>query len=87
MRQTRQRMLRRPDGPSYEAVLDEIALRRLSAPPDVVAAQVQHLVASAREPRIIVRVLPVGAAIDGGYATPRSAFYVYTYSDPKSFLG
>ena len=33
-RQTRQRMLRRPDGPSYEVVLDEISVRRLPAPPE-----------------------------------------------------
>lgn len=81
-RQTRQRMLRRPDGPSYEVVLDEIAVRRLSAPPDVVVAQAQHLVACAREPKITVRVLPLDAAIDG-YVTPRSAFSVYTYPDPQ----
>ncbi|MGH3874745.1 MAG: helix-turn-helix domain-containing protein [Pseudonocardiaceae bacterium] len=81
-RQTRQRMLRRPDGPSYEVVLDEIALRRLSAPPEVVASQMQHLVACVREPKITVRVLPVDAAIDG-YVTPRSAFSVYAYFDSR----
>ncbi|MBV9315492.1 MAG: hypothetical protein JO100_17570 [Pseudonocardia sp.] len=31
-RQTRQRMLRRPDGPHYEVILDEVAVRRLDAP-------------------------------------------------------
>jgi transcriptional regulator with XRE-family HTH domain len=81
-RQTRQRMLRRPDGPSYEVVLDEIALRRLSAPPRVMAAQVEHLVACAREPNIAVRILPVDAAV-GGYVTPRSAFSLYTYPDER----
>lgn len=81
-RQTRQRMLRRPDGPSYEVVLDEIALRRVSAPPQVMAAQVEHLVASARAPKITVRVLPVDAAVDG-YVTPRSAFSLYTYPDQQ----
>ncbi|MGH3565753.1 MAG: helix-turn-helix domain-containing protein [Pseudonocardia sp.] len=80
-RQTRQRMLRRPDGPSYEVVLDEIALRRLSASPQVMAAQVQHLVGCAREPKITVRVLLAAAAVDG-YVTPRSAFSLYTYPDP-----
>lgn len=79
-RQTRQRMLRRPGGPSYEVVLDEIAVRRLSAPPAVVAAQVEHLVALASEPQITIRVLPVNAMIEG-YVTPRSAFSVYTYPD------
>lgn len=79
-RQTRQRMMRRPDGPSYEVVLDEIALRRLSAPPQVMAAQVEHLAACARESKITVRVLPVDAAVDG-YVAPRSAFSLYTYPD------
>lgn len=81
-RQTRHRMLRRPDGPTYEVVLDEIALRRLSAPPEVVASQVRHVVACASEPQITVRVLPVDAVIDG-YVTPRSAFSVYAYPDPR----
>ncbi|MGL5827065.1 MAG: helix-turn-helix domain-containing protein [Nocardioides sp.] len=81
-RQTRQRMLRRPDGPTYEVVLDEVALRRLSAPPAVMAGQVAHLVACTREPKITVRVLPVAAAVDG-YVTPRSAFSLYTYPNPQ----
>jgi transcriptional regulator with XRE-family HTH domain len=81
-RQTRQRMLRRPDGPSYEVVLDEIAVRRLSAPPEVVAAQLEHLVAVASEPRVTLRLLPVDATIDG-YVIPRSAFSLYTYPDAK----
>ncbi|MGQ0773183.1 MAG: helix-turn-helix domain-containing protein [Pseudonocardiales bacterium] len=80
-RQTRQRMLRRPDGPTYEVVLDEIAVRRLSAPSAVMAAQVAHLAACARELKITVRVLPVAAAVDG-YVTPRSPFSLYTYPDP-----
>lgn len=81
-RQTRQRMLRRPDGPSYEVVLDEIAVRRLAAPPVVVAAQLEHLVQVAGQPGITVRVLPVEALI-AGYVVPRSAFSLYTYPDPR----
>lgn len=81
-RQTRQRMLRRPDGPTYEVVLDELAVRRLSAPPEVVAAQLEHLVAAAGESRVTLRLLPVDATIDG-YVIPRSAFSLYTYPDAK----
>ncbi|MGI8307142.1 helix-turn-helix domain-containing protein [Saccharopolyspora hattusasensis] len=80
-RQTRQRMLRRPDGPSYEVVLDEVALRRLPAPPDVMVPQVEHLIAAASEEKVTVRVLPVDATIDD-YAIPRAAFSLYTYPDP-----
>jgi transcriptional regulator with XRE-family HTH domain len=81
-RQTRQRMLRRPDGPAYEVVLDEISVRRLPAPPEVVAAQLAHLVELAAQPGITVRVLPVEALI-AGYVVPRSAFSLYTYPDPR----
>src|SRR6266702_5611314 len=31
----RQRMLRRPGAPTYEVILDELAVRRLTAPPDI----------------------------------------------------
>lgn len=81
-RQMRQRMLRRPEGPSYEVVLDEIAVRRLPAPPQVMAAQLEHLIALAEEPKITVRVLPVSAQIEG-HVMPRSAFSLYTYPDPQ----
>jgi transcriptional regulator with XRE-family HTH domain len=31
----RQRMLRRPDGPVYDVILDEVAIRRPAAPPEI----------------------------------------------------
>lgn len=92
----RQRMLRRPGAPSYEVVIDEVAIRRPSAPPEVVRAQLHHLAAIATSestpagraggPRpsggqLTLRVLPVDARIDG-YTVPRSAFSIYAYPDP-----
>jgi len=79
----RQRMLRRPGAPAYEVILDEMAVRRLTAPPDVVKAQLYHLasVCNNGELDVTLRVLPVDARIKG-YAVPRSAFSVYTYADP-----
>lgn len=92
----RQRMLRRPGAPSYEVVIDEVAIRRLSAPPEIVKAQLHHLAAivtaedgpaggpSDPQPgsgELTLRVLPVDARIDG-YTVPRSAFSIYTYPDP-----
>jgi transcriptional regulator with XRE-family HTH domain len=92
----RQRMLRRPGAPSYEVVIDEVAIRRLSAPPEIVNAQLHHLAAAISAPehspadrpgsspphgQLTLRVLPVDARIDG-YAVPRSAFSIYTYADP-----
>lgn len=78
----RQRMLRRPGGPSYEVIIDEVAVRRMAAPAEVVSAQLYHLAATVNgSPQINVQVLPVHAAIDG-YNLPRSAFSLYTFADP-----
>lgn len=81
-RSGRQRMLRRPGGPTYDVIIDETALRRRAAPADIVTAQLQHITARVdTDPGTTVRVLPVGATIDH-YNLPRSAFSIYTFPDP-----
>lgn len=81
-RRGRQRMLRRPDGPSYEVVIDELAIRRRAAPDDVVRAQLYHICARVNgDPNTRVRVLPADASI-AGYRVPRSGFSLFTYPDP-----
>jgi transcriptional regulator with XRE-family HTH domain len=78
----RQRMLRRPGGPAYEVIIDELAIRRATAPPEVLKAQLYHIAATVNgSPKITSRVLPVAAAIDE-FSVPRSAFSIYTFSDP-----
>jgi len=78
----RQRMLRRPGGPDYEVVIDELAIRRAAAPWEVVKAQLYHIAATVNgSPKITARVLPIDARIEG-YIVPRSAFSVYTFNDP-----
>ena len=78
----RQRMLRRPGGPTYEVIVDEMAVTRLAAPPEVVKKQLYHLATSANgDPKVTVRVLPVHARIES-YAVPRCTFSIYTYPDP-----
>lgn len=78
----RQRMLRRPAGPTYEVVLDEVAVRRPSVPAEVMKAQLYHLTARVNlDPRVSLRVLPVVAEIEA-FSVPRSAFSVYTFADP-----
>ena len=78
----RQRMVRRPDGPTYDVVLDEVAIRRRSVPGEVMKAQIYHLTARANiDSRVSLRVLPVDAHIEA-YSVPRSAFSVYTFPDP-----
>jgi transcriptional regulator with XRE-family HTH domain len=81
-RTARQRMLRRPGGPSYELVLDEVAIRRPAAPAEIVRAQLYNVAARVnRDPKTSVRVLALGAIVEG-YSVPRSAFSIYTFADP-----
>ena len=62
-------MLRRPDGPSYDVVIDEVAIRRQAAPREIVRAQLYHVAARVNsDPKTSVRVLP--------------AFSIYTFADP-----
>ncbi len=78
----RQRMLRRPGAPSYEVIIDEVAVRRLAAPPDIVKKQLFHLATTCNgKPRVALRVLPVDARVDS-FSVPRCAFSIYTYPDP-----
>lgn len=78
----RQRMLRRPGGPTYHVILDELAVRRPTAPLEIMKAQLYHVAATVNgNDNINVQVLPVDAAIES-YRVPRSAFSLYTFSDP-----
>ena len=78
----RQRMLRRPGAPGYEVIIDEVAIRRLAAPPEVVKKQLYHLATTCNgKPGIALRVLPVDPRI-GSFTVPRCAFSIYTYPDP-----
>jgi len=78
----RQRMLRRPGAPGYEVIIDELAVRRLAAPPDVVKKQLYHLATAGNgRPAVTLRVLPVDARLDS-YAVPRCTFSLYAYPDP-----
>jgi hypothetical protein len=81
-RQTRQRMMMRAGGPSYEVVIDEVAIRRPLAPPEILAAQLRHLLQFRDHPRITVRLLPVDARLRD-YRVVRSAFSLYTYPGPQ----
>jgi transcriptional regulator with XRE-family HTH domain len=78
----RQRMLRRPGGPTYEVIVDEVAVYRLTAPPEVVKQQLYHLATAVNgDPKATLRVLPVGAVVED-FTVPRCTFSIYTYPDP-----
>ncbi|MFC4071933.1 helix-turn-helix domain-containing protein [Actinoplanes subglobosus] len=81
-RERRQRMLRRPDGPDYEVVIDQLAIRRPAVTLDVLHVQLAHIAdLAAVDRKITVKVLPIDARIDG-LSVPRSGFSIYTYPDP-----
>ncbi|MGH9212097.1 MAG: helix-turn-helix domain-containing protein [Acidimicrobiales bacterium] len=81
-RNGRQRMLRRPGGPTYQVIIDELAIRRRAAPAEIVKAQLYHVTARVNgDPKTTVHVLPVDAAIEN-FSVPRSAFSIYTFPDP-----
>ena len=80
----RQRMLRRPGAPKLEVIIDEVAIRRLTAPPDIFKKQLYHLAGvcnNNNESEVTLRVLPLDARIDG-YTVPRCTFWIYNYPDP-----
>jgi hypothetical protein len=81
-RALRQRVLDRPIPPTYEVVIGEVAVRRPAASPEIVRAQLDHLIHLGHErPAVTLRVLPIAAKV-AGYGIPRSAFFTYRYPDP-----
>ncbi|WP_328468797.1 helix-turn-helix transcriptional regulator [Actinoplanes sp. NBC_00393] len=81
-RAVRQRVLERAGGPTYEVIIDELAVRRHAAPRDIVRAQLSHLVRLGQHrKKITIRILPLATSIPG-HLVPRSAFFTYRYPDP-----
>jgi transcriptional regulator with XRE-family HTH domain len=80
----RQRNLRRPGGPSFEAIVDETAIYRPAASPVVVRQQLCHLadMINVGQPGVTLRVLPTRARI-ADFTVPRGPFSIYTYADPR----
>jgi len=77
----RQQLLLAANGPQYEVVLDEFAIRRGAAEAHIVADQLRHIIAvCARHASVTVRVLPIGASIRS-HSAPRSAYSIYRYRD------
>lgn len=80
-RQARQRVLTREDPPRYVVILEEAALRRNVAPPDVLSDQFRHLAKMAERPNVTLRVLTLEAKV-GDFYVPHTAFSLYRYPDP-----
>ncbi|WP_435173723.1 helix-turn-helix domain-containing protein [Actinacidiphila sp. bgisy145] len=58
VRKNRAGVLGKPEPPLYWAIMDEAALNRGSASSEVMARQLEHLLAMAERPNITVQVLP-----------------------------
>ena len=68
-------------------IAGELAVRRLAARPDVVRKQLYHLATACNGRRgSTVRVLPVGALLDG-FSVPGCTFSIYTCPDPGTLWG
>jgi hypothetical protein len=61
LRLARQELLTRPGAPDYWVVLEETVLRRPVGGPDVMRAQLAHLIDAARRPNITIQVIPFAA--------------------------
>jgi transcriptional regulator with XRE-family HTH domain len=70
------------DCPRYEAILDEVVIRRPTAPPAVMLGQLRHLIETAlAHPRVTLLILPIEADFTDRLL-PKSAFSLYTFPDP-----
>lgn len=78
----RQKTVFRPEGPTYEVVMDEVGLRRFSVPTGVMYDQLLHLKrVSEKGGRISFRVFPLRTGRTVALL-PKSAFFLYTFPDP-----
>lgn len=59
----RQELLHRKPRPTVRAIIDEVALRRAPADPEIWVEQLTHLIFSAGQPPITVQVLPFSLGV------------------------
>ncbi|GAA1645757.1 helix-turn-helix transcriptional regulator [Nonomuraea sp. NPDC048882] len=78
LRLERQRMLDRPDGPIFWAVIDEAALRRPIGGAEVMRAQLEHLIDLMRQPSITIQIMPFSF---GGHSAEGGAFSILRFPD------
>jgi hypothetical protein len=79
-RMTRREILNRVRPAHFRAVLDEAALRRVIRGPDVMHAQLMHLLHMAEMPHVDVQVIPFQ---DGSHAGLTAPFAILDSPDPR----
>ncbi|NUW42694.1 helix-turn-helix domain-containing protein [Nonomuraea rhodomycinica] len=78
LRLERQRILDRPGGPIFWAVIDEAALRRPIGGAEVMRAQLEHLADLMRQPNITIQIMPFSF---GGHSAEGGAFSILRFPD------
>jgi transcriptional regulator with XRE-family HTH domain len=78
-RMSRQEVLAREDAPKVWAVLDEGALRRVIGGPDVMRAQLEHLIEMCEHPAVTLQILPFSA---GAHRAMGGPFTILRYTEP-----
>jgi transcriptional regulator with XRE-family HTH domain len=79
VRMKRQQLLTQPDAPELWTVLDEAVLRRPQAGPEVMRAQLEHLLDMADLPNVTVQVVPFDA---GPHAAAGGPFTILRFPEP-----
>jgi transcriptional regulator with XRE-family HTH domain len=79
----RQSILTQANPPSFAAVIDEAALRRVTGGPEVMVEQLGKLLATADLPNVTIQVLPFAA---GMHPALESNFNILELPDPASDL-
>jgi uncharacterized protein DUF5753/helix-turn-helix protein len=69
LRQERQRQLDQPDAPRLWAVIDESVLLRAVGGPDIMRAQLEHLVKMMERPRVTLQIAPLDVTAAVGVGT------------------
>ncbi len=78
-RTSRQQILGRDNPPKLWAVLDEGALRRVIGGPDVMKAQLRHLIDMCDHPAVTLQILPFSA---GPHRAMGGPFTILRYTEP-----
>ncbi len=80
VRLKRQEILEGPDATRVWAVLDEAAFRRQIGGPEVMQAQLEHLVKLARTPQVTIQVIPFAVGAHRGAGNP--SFTIVRFPHP-----
>jgi transcriptional regulator with XRE-family HTH domain len=76
LRAQRQKLLTQPGAPDLWVVMDETALRRRVAPPDVMRAQIERLIDAVAMPNIRLQVIPFALCVHEGMYGP---FHIFRF--------